>query len=95
MNKAEFVSAISAKVEFTKKDTEKFLNAFMDCVTETLENGGKVQLVGFGTFEVVNRAKRVCRNPKTGGTMVIDPTIAPRFKPGKILKESIVNKNKK
>ena len=92
MNKSELVSVISAKAELTKKDTEKFLDAFVNCVMETLKSGDKIQLVGFGTFEVADRAQRVCRNPQTGDNMTIPATRVPRFKPGKIFKDSISSK---
>ncbi|MBN2221120.1 MAG: HU family DNA-binding protein, partial [Vallitaleaceae bacterium] len=65
MNKSELVSAISAKSELSKKDAEKALKAFIDVVTEELTAGGKIQLVGFGTFEVSERAARTGRNPRT------------------------------
>lgn len=95
MNKMEFVSALSVKAECSKKDAEKFLNAFIDCVTETLQKNDKVQLVGFGTFEVVDRAQRVCRNPQSGGTMTIPATRVPRFKVGKNLKDAVAKTTKK
>ena len=90
MNKVELVAAIAEKRELTKVDTEKALKAFIDTLTEELKNGGKVQLVGFGTFEVAERAERQGRNPKTGETITIPASKSPKFKAGKALKD-IVN----
>ena len=89
MNKAELVAAIAAKTELSKKDSEKALKAFIDVVAEELKKGEKVQLVGFGTFEVAKRAAREGRNPRTGETMTIAASKAPKFKAGKALKDSI------
>lgn len=91
MNKAELVAAIAEKTELSKKDSEKALKAFVDVVTEELTKGEKIQLVGFGTFEVTERAAREGRNPQTGDTMTIPASKAPKFKAGKALKE-IINK---
>ncbi|MCL2169345.1 MAG: HU family DNA-binding protein [Defluviitaleaceae bacterium] len=93
MNKAELVSAIAEKASITKKDAEKFLQSFTETVTEELAKGGKVQLVGFGTFDVAQRAAREGRNPQTGKPMKIPASKAPRFKVGKALKDA-VNKKK-
>ena len=71
MNKTEFIAAVAEKAEISKKDSEKALKAFVDVVTEQLKAGDKVQLVGFGTFEVSERAAREGRNPQTGKTMTI------------------------
>lgn len=90
MNKNELITAMSEKAEMSKVDTEKALKAFIDTVTEELKNGGKVQLVGFGTFEVAERAERQGRNPKTGETITIAASKSPKFKAGKALKD-IVN----
>ena len=90
MNKSDLVAAIAAKSEMSKKDAEKFVKAFEEVVAEELANGGKVQLVGFGTFDVAERAAREGRNPQTGKTMSIPASKAPRFKAGKALKD-IVN----
>ena len=90
MNKTELISAMSEKSELTKVDTEKALKAFIDTVTDELKNGGKVQLVGFGTFEVTERAERQGRNPKTGEAITIPASKSPKFKAGKALKD-IVN----
>ena len=91
MNKTELVAAIASKTNITKKDSEAALKAFIDVVGEELKKGEKVQLVGFGTFEVVKRAARTGRNPQTGKEMKIKASKAPKFKPGKALKD-IVNK---
>ena len=90
MNRTELISAMSEKSELTKVDTEKALKAFIDTVTEELKNGGKVRLVGFGTFEVTERAERQGRNPKTGEAITIPASKSPKFKAGKALKD-IVN----
>lgn len=89
MNKAELIASMAEKCELTKKDTEKALKAFMDTVQETLAQGDKVQLVGFGTFEVKQRAARVGRNPRTKEEIKIPASKAPLFKAGKDLKDSV------
>ena len=89
MNKTELVAAIAEQAEISKKDAEKALKAFVDVVSAELKNGGKVQLVGFGTFEVVERKAREGRNPQTGKTMTIAASKAPRFKAGKALKDAL------
>lgn len=89
MNKTELVAAIAEKAELSKKDSEKALTAFVDVVTEELQKGEKVQLVGFGTFEVSKRAAREGRNPQTGATMKIEACTAPKFKAGKALKDAV------
>ena len=89
MNKAELIASMAEKCELTKKDTEKALKAFMDTVQESLSSGEKVQLVGFGTFEVRQRAARIGRNPRTKEEIKIPASKAPVFKPGKDLKESV------
>ena len=89
MNKTELIAAIAEKAEISKKDSEKALKAFIDVVTEQLKNDDKVQLVGFGTFEVSKRAARDGRNPQTGKTMKIAACKAPKFKAGKALKDAI------
>lgn len=91
MNKAELVTAIAEKTELSKKDAEQALKAFIDVVTEELTKGEKIQLVGFGTFEVTERAAREGRNPQTGETMKIAASKAPKFKAGKALKDMINN----
>ena len=89
MNKAELVAAMAEKTELSKKDAEKALKAFTEVVAETLKKGDKIQLVGFGTFEVADRAAREGRNPQTGETMKIAASKAPKFKAGKALKDDI------
>ena len=89
MNKTELIAAVAEKAEIPKKDSEKALKAFIDVVTEQLKAGDKVQVVGFGTFEVSERAAREGRNPQTGETMKIDACKAPKFKAGKALKDAI------
>ena len=89
MNKTEFIAAVAEKAEISKKDSEKALKAFVDVVAEQLKAGDKVQLVGFGTFEVSERAARDGRNPQTGETMTIAACKAPKFKAGKALKDAI------
>ena len=89
MNKAELVAAMVAKAELSKKDAEKALKAFIDVVSEELANSGKIQLVGFGTFDVTERAAREGRNPQTGEAMSIPASKAPRFKAGKALKDAV------
>ena len=89
MNKAELVNAISEKAALSKKDAEKVLAAITETVTESLTAGEKVQIVGFGSFEVVNRAARTARNPRTGEAVEIAASKAPAFKAGKALKDSV------
>ena len=89
MNKAELVAAMAEKAELSKKDAEAALKAFTDVVAEELKKGEKIQLVGFGTFEVSERAAREGRNPQTGKTMTIAACKAPKFKAGKALKDMV------
>lgn len=89
MNKVELVSAMATKAEMTKKDAEMALKAFEEVVTEALGKGEKIQLVGFGTFEVIDRAERQGRNPQTGESMTIPASKAPKFKAGSKLKEAV------
>lgn len=89
MNKTELVAAIAEKAELSKKDSEKALKAFVDVVTAQLKKGQKIQLVGFGTFEISERAAREGRNPQTGKTMKIAACKAPKFKAGKALKDAV------
>ena len=91
MNKTELIAAIAAKTGETKKDAEATLNAFVNVVSETLAKGYKVQLVGFGSFEVRKRAARKGRNPQTKEEIKIPASKAPVFKAGKALKD-LVNK---
>ena len=89
MNKTELVAAVAEQADISKKDAEKALKAFVDVVTEEMKKGEKVQLVGFGTFEVSERAAREGRNPQTGKTMKIEACKAPKFKAGKALKDMV------
>ncbi len=92
MNKAELIAAIAEKAELTKKDAEKALKAFEDVVKEELSNKGEIRLVGFGTFDVIERAAHMGRNPQTKEPMEIPASTAPRFKAGKALKDAVNNK---
>lgn len=89
MNKAELVAAIADKCEFTKRDAELFLNTTLEIIEKQLKKGDKIALVGFGTFEVSKRKAREGRNPKTGETMKIPASKAPKFKAGKALKDAL------
>ena len=89
MSKTELVAAIAERTGLTKKDSEAAVNAFVETLTEQLKKGEKVQLIGFGTFEVSERAERTGRNPQTGKEMTIAASKAPKFKAGKALKDSL------
>ncbi len=89
MNKAELISAIAEKSELTKKDSEKALNALLDSITSALNNGEKVQIIGFGTFEAKKRAAREGINPRTGKAISIAAATVPSFKAGKAFKDSL------
>lgn len=89
MNKTELVAAMAKETNLAKKDVEAVLKSFIDVVSNELKNDGKVQLVGFGTFEVSKRAAREGRNPQTGATMKIKASKAPKFKAGKALKDMV------
>ncbi|HHW31411.1 MAG TPA: HU family DNA-binding protein [Clostridiaceae bacterium] len=89
MNKAELVAKMAEKSQMSKKDAEKALNAFMESVQEALSKNDKVQLVGFGTFEVRHRAARKGRNPQTKEEIIIQATKVPVFRVGKALKEAV------
>ena len=89
MNKAYLVAAMAEKAGLSKKDAQASLKAFTDVVAEELKKGEKIQLVGFGTFEVSERAARTGRNPQTGAEMTIAASKAPKFKAGKALKDSL------
>ena len=91
MNKTELVAAMAEQTNLSKKDAEAALKAFIDVVSEELKKGEKVQLVGFGTFEVSERAAREGRNPQTGETMEIKASKTPKFKAGKALKLSLIH----
>lgn len=89
MNKSDLIAAVAAKTGETKKNAEASINAMIDVIAETLANGDKIQLVGFGSFEVRQRAARKGRNPQTGKEMKIDAKKAPVFKAGKALKDAV------
>lgn len=89
MNKTELITAMTENAEISKKDAEKALTAFTNVVADALVDGDKVQLVGFGTFEVVERAARTGRNPQTGETIEIGASKSPKFKAGKALKDAV------
>ena len=93
MNKTELVDAIAKEANLSKKDAEKAIKAFTDTVSKELKKKGKVQLIGFGTFEVAKRAARTGKNPQTGDAIKIPAATVPKFKPGKALKDA-VNKKK-
>ena len=87
MNRKELVDAISSRTKKSRKESDAFLNAFLDSVKGELKSGGAVSLVGFGSFKVVNRPARDARNPRTGAKIRIPARKAPGFRPGKGLKE--------
>ena len=89
MNKAELINAVAAAAEVSKKDAEAVLTATLDAITDALKEGDKVQLVGFGSFEVKKRAARIGRNPKTKESIEIPASVGPVFKAGKALKDSV------
>ena len=89
MNKTELVAAMADKAGLTKKDADAALKAFTEIIEETLKAGDSIQLIGFGTFEVAERAERTGRNPQTGAEMVIPASKAPKFKAGKALKDAL------
>ena len=89
MNRTELVAAMAEKTQLSKKDAEAALKAFVDVVSEEMKKGEKVQLFGFGTFEVSERAAREGRNPQTGETMTIAASKTPKFKAGKALKDLV------
>ena len=89
MNKADLVASMAEKSGISKKDAEKALNSFVSSVKEALAKGEKIQLVGFGSFEVRKRAKRTGRNPQTGKAITIPASKVPAFKAGKALKDAV------
>ena len=93
MNRTELVDAMAKKMgnSVTKKEVESALKSFVDVVTEELTNKGKIQLVGFGTFETSVRPEREVRNPRTGETMKVAESVVAKFKPGKALKDAVNN----
>lgn len=89
MNKTELVSVVSEKTEFSKKESAQIVDALFASIEEALAKGEKVQLIGFGTFEVRERAARKGRNPQTGAEIEIPASKVPAFKPGKALKDAV------
>lgn len=89
MNKTELVTKVAEKANISKKEAENAVNAFTNVVADALVDGDKVQIVGFGTFEVTERASRTGRNPKTGETVEIAASKSPKFKAGKALKDAV------
>ncbi len=89
MNKAELINVVSAAAEVSKKDAEAVITATLDAITDALKDGEKVQLVGFGSFEVKKRAARLGRNPKTKEAIEIPASTVPVFKAGKVLKDMV------
>ena len=89
MNKTELVAAVAEQAGLSKKDAEAAVKAFTDVVSDALKKGDKIQLVGFGTFEVSERAAREGRTPRTGETMTIEASKTPKFKAGKALKDLV------
>ena len=89
MNKSELINAVAVSAEVSKKEAEAVITAALDAITAALKEGDKVQLVGFGSFEVKKRAARVGRNPKTKETIEIPASVVPVFKAGKALKDAV------
>lgn len=89
MNRAELIAAMAEQADISKMEADNVLRAFTEIVTQELSKGGKVQLIGFGTFEVSERAARMGRNPQTGEEMQIASSRAPKFKAGKALKDAV------
>lgn len=89
MNKAELINAVAASADVSKKDTEAVITAMLDTITDALKEGDKVQLVGFGSFEVKKRAARIGRNPRTKEEIEIPAIVLPVFKAGKLLKDTV------
>ena len=94
MNKTELVDALAKETGLSKKDSEKAVKAFTDAVSKELKKKGKVQLVGFGTFETAKRAARTGKNPQTGAAIKIPAATVPKFKAGKALKDAVNGKKK-
>ena len=92
LNKSELIAEVATKAEITKKDAEAAVTAVIDAITESLKKGDKVQLVGFGTFEVRERGARTGRDPRTNKEIQIPASKAPAFKAGKALKDTVNNK---
>ena len=91
MNKTELIAAVAEKTDLSKKDADAAVSAVLGAITDALKAGDKIQLVGFGTFEVRNRAAKQGRNPRTGETMTVPASKVPAFKAGKALKDAVAN----
>jgi DNA-binding protein HU-beta len=89
MNKTDLINSVSEQAQLSKKDASKAVDAVFEAITGTLQNGSKVQLIGFGNFEVRERAARKGRNPQTGEEIEISASKVPAFKPGKALKDAV------
>ena len=89
MNKTELIAAVAEKTDLSKKDADAAVSAVLGAITDALKAGDKIQLVGFGTFEVGNRAAKQGRNPRTGETMTVPASKVPAFKAGKALKDAV------
>lgn len=89
MNKTELIAAVAEKTDLSKKDADAAVSAVLGAITDALKAGDKIQLVGFGTFEVRNRAAKQSRNPRTGETMTVPASKVPAFKAGKALKDAV------
>lgn len=89
MNKTELIAAVAEKTDLSKKDADAAVSAVLGAITDALKAGDKIQLVGFGTFEVRNRAAKQGRNPRTGETMTVPASKVPAFKAGKALKNTV------
>lgn len=89
MNKTELIAAVAEKTDLSKKDADEAVSAVLGAITDALKAGDKIQLVGFGTFEVRNRAAKQGRNPRTGETMTVPASKVPAFKAGKALKDAV------
>lgn len=89
MNKTELIAAVAEKTDLSKKDADAAVSAVLGAITDALKEGDKIQLVGFGTFEVRNRAAKQGRNPRTGETMTVPASKVPAFKAGKALKDAV------
>ena len=92
MNKTELIAAVAEKTDLSKKDADAAVSAVLGAITDALKAGDKIQLVGFGTFEVRNRAAKQGRNPRTGDTMTVPASKVPAFKAGKALKDLVNNR---
>ena len=89
MNKTELIAGVAEKTDLSKKDADAAVSAVLGAITDALKAGDKIQLVGFGTFEVRNRAAKQGRNPRTGETMTVPASKVPAFKAGKALKDAV------